>query len=153
MLVSMWMTRDVVTIDIGASLADAATLMARKSIRRLPVVEQQPAGPRLAGIISATDILKAFPPHVNPFAIMVPRSQQPHTTLAEKMNRHPHTTSPDAPIEDAARVMRDQRIGALPVVRGEMLLGLITESDIFRAFVEIFESPKGGVRITFDMSK
>jgi acetoin utilization protein AcuB len=153
MIVSMWMTRDVVTVEPGTSITDAAALMAAKRIRRLPVVERHADGPRLVGIVSATDLFRAFPPHLNPFSITAPDTPQSRVTVAEIMNRHLVTTTPDAPIEQAAQLMRDNKIGALPVVQKGALVGLITESDIFRAFVGLFESPPGGVRITFDVSK
>ena len=60
--------------------------------------------------------------------------------------------APDAPIESAARLMRDHKIGALPVVTEGILVGLITESDIFRAMVEVFEAPDRAVRITFSLA-
>lgn len=153
MIVSMWMTRDVVSIEPRTPIVDAANFMAAKRVRWLPVAEPQPQGPRLLGIISSTDIHRAFPADVNPFAIVVPRARQIHTTVAEIMNAKPPTTTPDAPIEEAARVIRDHKFGALPVLRNDVMVGLITESDIFRAFVAIFESARGGVRITFDVSK
>ena len=67
------------------------------------------------------------------------------------MARDPLTTAPDAPIESAARLMRDHKIGALPVVTKGILVGLITESDIFRALVEVFEARERAVRITFSL--
>lgn len=152
MIVSMWMTRDVVTVGPGTSITDAAALMAARHIRRLPVIKRNPDGP-LVGIVSATDIFHAFPPHVNPFGIMAPDTHQSRVTVADIMRRDPPITTPDAPIEEAARVMRDQKIGALPVVHKGALVGLITDSDIFRAFVGLFEAPGGGVRITFDVSR
>jgi acetoin utilization protein AcuB len=60
-------------------------------------------------------------------------------------------TAPDAPIEAAARLMRDHKIGALPVVREHALVGIITESDIFRALVEVFDPGDRAVRITFSL--
>ena len=68
------------------------------------------------------------------------------------MTRDPLTTTPDAPIESAARLMRDHKIGALPVVSQHFLVGLITESDIFRALLEVFEAPDRAVRVTFSLS-
>ena len=109
MIVSMWMTRNVVTIGPHTPVAEAAGLMALKRIRRLAVVEELASGPRLVGIVSAKDILHAYPPDVNPF-------------------------------------------GVLASVREQKLVGLITESDIFRAFVGFFVPPQRGARITFDMS-
>jgi acetoin utilization protein AcuB len=68
------------------------------------------------------------------------------------MTRHLQITVPEMPIEEAARLMADRKIGSLPVVREAKLVGLITESDIFRAFVSFFSSPGQGARITFDLS-
>jgi acetoin utilization protein AcuB len=152
MTVSMWMTRDLVTIEPSTLITEASALMARRSIRQLPVVDRHLN--RLVGMVTATDILRAFPSDVNPFAIGARETHRTLGTTAEEiMNPNPLTTTPEAPIEESARVMRDQKIAALPVVREDRLLGLITESDIFRAFVSLFESPRGGVRITFEIGK
>jgi acetoin utilization protein AcuB len=68
------------------------------------------------------------------------------------MSHHLQTATPEMPIEEAARLMTENKIGALPVLRDRKLVGLITESDIFRAFVSFFEPPERGARITFDIS-
>jgi acetoin utilization protein AcuB len=159
MFVSMWMTREVITIDPAASLASIAATMARSRIRRLPVVTAAPEGPRLVGIVTHSDVLHAFPPDINPFsanaadsvAMLERTGGRARVFAADLMARAPLVTAPDAPIESAARVMRDRKIGALPVVSKDTLVGLITESDIFRAMVEVFEEPKRAVRITFSL--
>lgn len=148
----MWMQQDVVVIEPRQSATEAAALMARKQIRRLPVVEKRPEGSTLTGIISATDILHAFPPDVNPFAVITPEAGRDPVTVGEIMSRYLVTTTPETPIEVAAALMRGRKIGALPVLRDQRLAGLITQSDIFRAFVGFFESPDAGVRVTFDIS-
>lgn len=153
MIVSMWMTRDVTTISPNASVAEAAALMARKRVRRLPVAEKQAHGLRLLGMVSASDILHAYPPDVNPFAVESPDAGEAPQTAGEIMNRQIETTSPATPIEEAAAIMRDQKIGALPVIHEGRMVGLITESDIFRAIVSLFSVPGKGARITFDMSR
>ncbi len=153
MIVSMWMTRDVTTLGPEAPVAEAAALMARAHIRRLPVVERSGKEVRLLGIVSATDILHAFPPDVNPFAVEGPDARQTPLTAGDIMHRQLETTTPDTPIEEAAAMMCDQKIGALPVLRDGKLVGIITESDIFRAFVSLVASAGDGARITFDMSK
>ena len=71
-------------------------------------------------------------------------------TAADLMARNPRTTAPDAPLESAARIMRDHKIGALPVLSAHALVGLITESDIFRAMVEVFETTTRAVRSFVD---
>jgi acetoin utilization protein AcuB len=153
MIVGMWMARKLVTIEPQTSVMEAAALMARKHIRRLPVVEPRAEGPHLVGFISATDIYHAFPAEVNPFAAVVPASSRPPIAVCEIMSRRLRTTTPETPIEDAAKVMREEKIGSLLVLREGVLVGMITESDIFRAFVSLFDSSKKVVRITFDVSK
>jgi acetoin utilization protein AcuB len=68
------------------------------------------------------------------------------------MSREVLTTTPDTPIEDAATVMRDRKIGALPVVRDDRLIGLVTESDIFRAFISVLKADSSATRVTFSVS-
>jgi acetoin utilization protein AcuB len=153
MIVSMWMTRDPVTVEPGTSIVEAAALMTAKSVRRLPVVVAHPEGPHLQGIIAASDLRRVFPANVNPFGLLR-EAFQTDLTAAQIMAREVFTTTAETPIEDAARLMRDRKVGALPVVRGEnTLIGLITESDIFRAFVGMFESREGGARISFDVPR
>ena len=159
MFVSMWMTRDVLTVMPDATLVEMATLMMRRGIRRLPVVSAPGERGSLLGVVTHSDVLHAFPPDINPFAINAADSiaaieaaaGRVHLTAAELMTRDPRTTTPDAPLESAARLMRDHKIGALPVLSNYALVGLITESDIFRAMVEVFETPDRAVRITFSL--
>jgi acetoin utilization protein AcuB len=153
MIVRMWMSRDVVAVEPRAPITEAASLMNTHSFRRLPVVVELPEGTRLIGIISATDLFHAFPSHVNPFSIEAPAKHRSSQTVADIMTHDPITTVPDAPIEEAARIMHDHKIGGLPVLQKGKLVGIITSSDIFRAFVRLFELPEGGVRITFDLSQ
>jgi acetoin utilization protein AcuB len=149
--VNMWMTRDPVTVESHTTIIEAAALMSRKNIRRLPVVEGQAPG-RLLGMVSATDIFRAFPPNVNPFSA-IPPTTQVSAMVKDIMSAPAITTEPEAPIEEVARIMREQKISALPVLRDGKLMGLITESDIFRVFVDCFQLRPGAVRITFDTSK
>ena len=147
------MTRDVLTVEPGTPVTAAAKLMAQKRVRRLLVAEQWGDGPHLLGIISAKDVIHAFPPHVNPFAIEGPDARLTPTTVGEIMTASPRTVTPDTPVEDAAALMCTHKIGALPVLRDKTLAGIITESDIFRAFASLFASDEPGARITFDVAK
>jgi acetoin utilization protein AcuB len=156
----MWMTRELQTVAPSATLAQIATHMARQKIRRLPVVSASAEGPKLLGIVTHSDLLHAFPANINPFAVNAAEgvstieaaTGKSHVTAADLMARDPIVTTPDAPIEAAARLMLDHKIGALPVVSQHLLVGLITESDIFRAMVEVFEAPDRAIRITFSLS-
>jgi acetoin utilization protein AcuB len=152
MFVSLWMTKDVITITPDMPVIDIAKLMADHKIRRLPVLD---ADGKLLGLVSSQDVLHAFPADVNPFALAAgkaPLSNVSKATAADLMVINPTTVAPETPIEEAARLMCDQKIGALLVIRKEHLQGLITESDIFRAFAGIFDPDTHGVRITFDNS-
>ena len=153
MNVSMWMTRELLTVTVETPVAEAAKLMAQNHVRRLMVVEKWADGPHLLGIISAKDVIHAFPPHVNPFAIEGPDARLTPTTVSQIMTANPRTTTPDTPIEEAAALMCAHKIGALPVLRGKILAGIITESDVFRAFVSLLGSDEKGARITFDTTK
>jgi acetoin utilization protein AcuB len=153
MIVSMWMTRDLVTIDPHTPITEASAIMASRRIRRLPVIEQQANNRHPVGIITATDILHAYPPKVNPFAIAASDNYKTSLTAADIMSRSLQTVRPETPIEEAARMMRNRKISTLLVVQKMKLVGLITESDIFRALAIIFEFPQGGVRITFEIAK
>ena len=145
------MTRNPICIQPQTPVCDAARLMADNAIRRLPVVvSAQSDGLTLLGMLSATDLYRAYPADCNPFAANVPVIS---TTAEQVMSRTVLTTTPETPIEDAATLMRDRKIGALPVMRANRLIGLITESDIFRAFISILKADAGATRITFSISK
>ena len=143
----------MVTIESHTSVTKTVALMAKRHIRRLPVVEHHAGDPHPVGIITATDILHAYPPKVNPFALKASDNKTFHVTAAEIMSRSLQTVSQETPIEAAARLMRNGRISTLKVTQKMKQVGLITESDIFRVFVSIFDFPRGGARITFAIAK
>jgi acetoin utilization protein AcuB len=151
MIVGMWMTRNLVCIQADTPVEEAARLMRDNRIRRLPVVARNSDDLSLLGIVSATDVYRAYPLHCNPFAAEPP-AQPVVATAAQIMSTSVATTSPDTPLEDAATVMQERKIGALPVVRQGRLLGLITESDIFRAFISILKADADAVRVTFSVA-
>ncbi len=119
-LVRDWMTRDVLTVEPGTPAVDAGNVMDEHTIRRLPVLTDG----RLVGIVTSTDIRAA-------------RSGDPGVlTVAHIMSADPLTVNEDDTIGRAAQLMLVNRIGGLPVLNaGGMLVGIITESDIFRLVV------------------
>ncbi len=153
MIVSMWMTRTVHTVRPETPIVEAARLMARRRIRRLPVLTPATGGDHLVGIVTATDLLHAFPSDVNPFAIHSTAADATKTRVGELVRHEVVTVRPDEPIEAAAALMLARKVGGLPVVRDGHLVGLITESDVFRAFVSLFAAAHPGLRVTFDASK
>jgi len=148
MIVRMYMSTDVASVEADVSIGEAAALMARRRIRRMPVVDEKG---RLVGIVSATDLYRAFPPSINPFSPRALDAAEAAGPVRKVMATHLSTTRPDSPVEEAARVMREKKIGALPVVENGRLAGMITESDIFRAFADLFASPRGSARVSFSV--
>lgn len=149
MIVGMWMTREPAWIEPEKPISGAAALMAAKGVRRLPVAIRRTDGPRLTGIITASDLFRAYPRHMNPFGVATPDLYPPDVLVSELMKRDPLTTNPPAPLEEPARAMCDHKVSGIPVVEKGVLVGIITESDIFRAFTTMLRSPPGSARITF----
>lgn len=153
MLVEMWMTHDPFTIAPTATVSEAALVMAHRRVRRLVVVDRGASGDvRVLGIVSAGDVARAFPPDLNPTSAAVSERSVP-TPVGSIMAHAVQTVAPSATIEEAARLLHAHKIGALPVVSGSRLVGIITESDIFRALVEMSDPGEAGVRITFDLTE
>ena len=136
-LVKDWMTSDVITVTLTTTLPDADRLMVGKMIRRLPVTVDG----RLVGIVTYGDIRNARPSSVNRLNLWELSYLMPHTTMREIMSRDPITITPDATIGEAAQLMLKNMISGLPVVDDQgQLVGIITESDIFRLVVRDWQS-------------
>ena len=131
-LVRDWMTANPVTIGTKTSLHDAHALMKEKRVRRLLVVEDD----RLVGIVTLGDVREAEPSSATSLSIFELHYLLAKLTIDEIMTKDPLTVAADAIIRDAAKLMMDQKIGGLPVVDGSALVGIITESDIFRVLVQ-----------------
>lgn len=127
------MTRGVVTASPETSLADALALLQERRIRHLPVVE----GGVLVGVVSDRDLRSQVPA---PGVIGEAERQAllRGKRLGEVMGRDVVVVDPDTPVEEAARLLAHHRIGCLPVVAGAEVVGILTASDLVRAFVELF---------------
>jgi CBS domain-containing protein len=123
MLVRNRMSRPAVTVRQDAEFQKALALMQEKKLRRLPVVDD---GGQLVGIVVERDLLVA-----------AMRYLQSRVEIGDIMTRNVVTVSPDADLVDVARTMLERKIGGLPVVEDGRLVGIVTESDIFRRFVEM----------------
>jgi acetoin utilization protein AcuB len=145
------MTRPPITIRPEASIGDAAVVMDRRRIRRLLVTADGTAAGRLIGIVSAGDVARGFPPDVNPHSVVV-EDLKLTRTVKEVMTARLATVGPTTPVEEAAALLRARKVGALPVVRDGRAIGILTESDVFRAFVEMLGVDGPSVRVTFDVA-
>jgi acetoin utilization protein AcuB len=150
MIVRFWMTAPPITTSPDTSVADVALEMARRHIRRLLVVA--PHDGRLLGIVSLHDVSRRFPSDVNPLSVGE-WSDAPTEPVSQIMTPDPITTDPNASIESVASSLRRHKIGALPVLSGPRVVGLITESDVFRAFVTMTGGDAPGLRVTFDLGE
>lgn len=140
-LVKDWMSRDVITITPDTTLPDAHAVMTAKRIRRLPVVD---AG-RLVGIVTLGDVRGAEPSGASSLSMWEMKNLLIHLTVEEFMTRAPVTIHQDAAIGDAARIMLERRFSGLPVMDDAgALVGILTESDIFRLVVREWGQGRAG---------
>ncbi|HET7839654.1 MAG TPA: CBS domain-containing protein [Rectinemataceae bacterium] len=144
MLVREVMTMDPVTVASDVSVPDALALMREKKVRRLPVLD---AKKRLVGIVSDKDLLYASPSPSTSLNVWEIHSLLSKLTIDKVMTRDVVTIVEDTPVEQAARILAEKKIGGLPVMRGADLVGIITETDIFSAFTELLGERRHGVRI------
>lgn len=145
MFVEKWMTPDPQTVPPDMTISAVALEMSRRKFRHFPVVEPTRSGGRLLGIVAKYDIARGFPNDLNPFSVEVSEESVPKP-VASVMTKKLVTATPDCPIEEAARLLRSNRIGALPVLRDNQLIGIITESDLFEAFISMTAAKSGGTR-------
>jgi acetoin utilization protein AcuB len=125
-------------------VVDALNLMKREKIRRTPVIKDD----RLVGIVSDKDLLNASPSPATSLSVWEINYLLSKITVHEVMTKNVLTVTEDTPIEEAARIMVDNKIGGLPVMQEEMLVGIITETDLFKVFLELMGARKPGVRVT-----
>ena len=117
------MIPDPITIKEDATIDEAITVMKKSRIRHLPVVDNKN---NLKGFLTLADLKQGLIP-----------SMLSDITLSDLMIKNPITVSPEDDVEHAARLIYENKIGGIPVVAGRRLVGIITESDILRAFIEI----------------
>jgi acetoin utilization protein AcuB len=143
------MTKPAITIRPETTMPDALDLMRKDHIRRLPVINRKG---ELVGIVTEADLLKASPSEATSLSIYEVTYLLSKLTIERIMTRKVITVTEDTPLEEAARVMADHGIGALPVMRGKDVVGIITETDLFRIFLELFGARRAGVRLTVSMA-
>jgi acetoin utilization protein AcuB len=145
MLVHERMSRNPYTITPDTPVEEALKRMHEVHVRRFPVVNK--AG-KLVGIVAEKDLLYASPSPATSLSIHELHYLLSKLTVSEVMRQNVVTATEDTPVEDAARIMADQKIGSLPVVRDGRLMGIITETDLFKLFLELLGARKKGVRLT-----
>ena len=149
MLIRQIMTQKPITIRPNISVSDALDLMHEKKVHRLLVVDR---GGKLVGIVSEADLLYASPSPVPSLNVWEIHSLLAKLTVEKVMTREVISVSEDTPIEEAAQTMLEKNIGGLPVLRGKALVGIVTETDLFKVFVSMLGGYRPGVRVSASIS-
>ena len=144
MLVGERMSRPVISITRDMPIHDALALFKKEKIRRAPVLKDG----KLIGIISDKDLLNASPSQATSLSVWEMNYMLSKITVKEVMTREVLTVQADTPIEEAARLMADNKIGGVPVMKADKVVGMITETDLFKIFLELMGARTKGIRVT-----
>lgn len=147
MFVRNKMTTNPFTISPDQTIPDAHEIMSAHGVKRLPVVKNG----KLVGVVSKADIAQASPSKATSFSVGELTYLLSRTKISQVMHKDPLTISPDALLEEAALRMRGNEVGFLPVMEGDKLVGIITESNILDAFIELLGFRDAGTRLTIEV--
>ena len=142
MLVGERMSHPVLTVSPDMSALDAQAFMRREHIRRAPVIHDG----KLVGIVTESDLLNASPTQATLLSVWEINYLVSKIKVSQVMTKKVLTIGEDTPIEEAARVMIDNKIGGLPVLRDGKVVGIITETDLFKVMLEMLGARQQGAR-------
>ena len=150
MLVKGWMTGDVITINEDTAMMKASIIMKEKNIRSLPVLNQKG---KLVGIVSDRDLRDASPSKATTLDVHELNYLISTIKIADLMTRNLVVVGPDETVEFAAILMLENKISSLPVINDKgSLIGMITQTDIFRVLIHITGVYTGGVQFAFSLA-
>jgi acetoin utilization protein AcuB len=139
------MTPNVITISPDLPIAEALEQMRHDNVHRYPVLDKKG---KMVGIVTHKDLLYASPSPATSLNVWELTYLLNQIKVKEVMTKKVITVDKDCPVEEAARLMRDNEIGGLPVMEGDQVVGIITESDVFDIFLELLMAQEKGVRLT-----
>jgi acetoin utilization protein AcuB len=145
MLVGDRMTSPPITVTPDTSIDHALELMREQQVRRFPVVD---ARGKLVGIVSEKDLLYASPSPATTLSVYEIPYLLSKIKMRDLMTKEVITVTKDTPIEEAARIMADNKVGGVPVTQGKEVVGIITETDIFKILLEMLGAREEGVRLS-----
>ena len=148
MLVKQRMSHHPITIMPDTPVSEALSFMRQNQVRRLPVLNRKGD---LVGIVSEKDLLYASPSPATSLSVYEVGYLLSKLKVEEIMTKKVITVGADAPIEEAARILIDNKVGGLPVVREGKLVGIITETDIFKTIMEMMGAREQGLRLTLSL--
>jgi acetoin utilization protein AcuB len=144
MFVGERMSRPVISVSPDAPINDVLAMFRKEHIRRAPVIKDG----KLVGIVSERDLLNAAPSSVTTLSVWELNYLISKVKVKDVMTKKVVTVDQDTPIEEAARIMADKKIGGVPVVSGKNVVGIITETDLFKIFLELMGARQKALRIT-----
>ena len=144
MLVGERMTHPVISVGPDVPVMDALDMLRREHIRRAPVIENG----KLVGFVSENDLRNASPGQATTLSVWEINYLVSKITVRKVMTREVVTTIEDTPIEEAARIMADHKVGGLPVLRDGKVVGIITETDVFKVMLEMLGARQKAVRVS-----
>jgi len=150
MNVSHVMTKNPLYIHPEMSVPDARAFMKKEKVGRLPVLDKEN---RLVGIVTERDLINASPSVATTLDMYEMSYLLSKLKVEKVMNKSVVTVAEDVVVEEAARIMVDNGISALPVMRGDALVGIVSDGDLFKVFIELFGARQSGVRLTMYVSE
>ena len=148
MFVKEWMSRGLITVAPNATLDEALKLMETNKIRRLPVVD----GGKLVGIVTDRDLMKVSPSPATTLSKYELNYILEKIIIKDIMSKKLYTINQNSTIEEAALILFNEKIGGIPVVEDSgAIVGVITETDLFKAFVNIMGLTEGKTRFTLEV--
>jgi acetoin utilization protein AcuB len=145
MLVKERMSSPVISVEPTMPIMDALKLMQDHDIRRTPVLNKKG---KLVGIVSDKDLLNAAPSDATTLSVWEINYLLAKVQVKDVMTKEVMTTEEGTPIEEVAYTMAKNKIGGMPVMRQGQVVGLITETDLFKIFLELMGAQDEGVRVT-----
>lgn len=144
MLVGERMSQPVIAVSPETPIHDALIMFKKEHIRRAPVMKDG----KMVGIVSEGDLLNASPSPVTSLSVWEMNYLLAKVTVKQVMKKKVLTVKKDTPIEEAARIMADNKLGGLPVLNDGKVVGIITETDLFKVFLELMGAREKGIRVT-----
>jgi len=144
MFVGERMSRPVISISPDSPINDVLAMFRKEHIRRAPVIKNG----KLVGIVTENDLIHASPSSLTTLSVWEMHYLISKIKIKDIMTKKVLTISRDTPIEEAARIMADKSLGGLPVVDNKRVVGMITETDLFKVFLELMGARDKGIRVT-----
>jgi acetoin utilization protein AcuB len=149
MLVGERMSQPVISVSPETPIHDALAMFKKEHIRRAPVVKEG----RMVGIVTENDLLNASPSAISTLSVWEMNYMLSKITIKQVMTKKVLSVKKDTPIEEAARIMADNKLGGMPVMDDGKVVGMITETDLFKIFLELMGAREKGVRVTAQIAE